>query len=124
MEAVEKIDFSKGDTQEAMDFLTQPGLVERIIDDFAMLGCIGEKMNSLLTYLVATSRIMEYPIACIIRGESAAGKSNLAENISKLIPKDDKKVLTRVTKQAFYYMGFFAYPPEKVYFKIIQIDQI
>jgi hypothetical protein len=105
METVKKIDFISGEEHEASVFLTQKGLVDHILDDLTILGCVGEDRNKLLTYLVATSRIMESPLACIIRGDSSGGKSHLAETITKLIPKEEKEVLTRATKQSFYYKG-------------------
>jgi hypothetical protein len=116
MEVVKKIDFARGEDQEAMDFLTQKGLVDRILDDLAILGCVGENRNKFLTYLVATSRKMENPLACILRGDSSAGKSYLAETIIKLIPDEEKQILTRVTKQVLFY-------EEKLAHKLIYIKE-
>jgi DNA primase len=103
MVSIKKIDFEKVGDKDAIDFLTQPGLVERIIDDITVLGCIGEDRNKLLVYLVATSRKMDTPLACIIRGDSSAGKSHLAETVIKLTPDEEKEILTRTTKQALFY---------------------
>ena len=103
MEKAEVIELSRADEQKALEFLMKQDLTGSIIADIAALGYAGQDRNKLLLYMIATSRKMENPLACIVRGESSAGKTHLAESIIKLIPPGEKETLTRATKQAFFY---------------------
>ena len=88
---------------EALDYLAEPNLASRVIEDITLLGYAGEDRGKLLAYLVATSRKMENPLACVVRGESSVGKSYLIDAIARLIPPEDKEVLSRATKQVLFY---------------------
>lgn len=103
MEDTKLMELSVDREQDAWSFLTEPGLTRRVIDDITVLGVAGEDRNKLLVYLVATSRKMESPLACIVRGDSCTGKSYLVEAVVKLIPPEDRKILSRVTKQELFY---------------------
>ena len=103
METVKKLELSTDKAHEAMNFLMQQDLMGYIIKDLDTLGLVGEDQNKILTYLVATSRKMENPLACVIRGDSSSGKSCLAETVVKLIPDKEKEALTRITKQVLFY---------------------
>jgi hypothetical protein len=103
MEATNILESPKDTSQEVVDFLTKPGLVDRIVDDITVLGCVGERKNKLLVYIVTISRKMATPLACIVRGDSSGGKSHLLETTTKLTPDEEKKIITRATKQAFFY---------------------
>ena len=103
MEKAEVIELSRADEQKALEFLMKQDLTGSIIADIAALGYAGQDRNKLLLYMIATSRKMENPLACIVTGESSAGKTHLAESIIKLIPPEEKEALTRATKQAFFY---------------------
>lgn len=105
MEEVQTIELTKGTEQGGVDFLAERGLMDRIAEDITTLGYVGEDRNKLLLYLVATSRKMEDPIACVVKGDSSAGKSCLVETIIKLVPSEDREVLSRATKQVFFYEG-------------------
>ena len=103
MEKVDIIELPKSQEQEAVEFLKKPDLTDAIIDDITSLGYAGEDRNKLLVYLVATSRKMANPLACVVRGSSSSGKSYLAEAVIGLIPTTEKKVLTRITARALFY---------------------
>lgn len=90
--------------QEALRFLKSPDLIEDIIFDLTTLGYVGERNNKLLAYLIATSRLMDTPLAAVIQSRSSAGKSKLMDTIVKLLPDQDVVNITSATNQAFFYM--------------------
>jgi len=51
--------------EEALGYLAEPNLTTRIVEDITFLGYAGEDRSKLLAYLVATSRKMENPLACV-----------------------------------------------------------
>lgn len=96
---------SKEDHDEAMALLKDPQLLDRILEDFAELGMVGESNNKLAGYLAATSRKLDRPLAVIVQSSSAAGKSSLMEAILTLIPKEERIKYSAMTGQSLYYLG-------------------
>lgn len=90
---------------EAMALLEDPRLLERILEDFARIGVIGEETNKLVGYLAATSRKLEDPLAVIIQSSSAAGKSSLMEGVLSLVPDEERVKYSAMTGQSLFYMG-------------------
>ncbi|MBI2931407.1 MAG: hypothetical protein HYY16_07125 [Planctomycetes bacterium] len=88
---------------EALEFLRDSRLLDRILEDFEKLGLVGEEPNKLVGYLIAVSRKMDEPLSMLILSRSAAGKSTLAEAIATLTPPEDTIRLTRLTGQALFY---------------------
>ena len=68
----------------AMELLRDPRLLDRIVEDFARCGVVGEETNKLVGYLAAVSRQLEAPLAVIVQSSSAAGKSSLMEAVLAL----------------------------------------
>jgi len=75
-------------------------LVKQIQADIAAVGVAGEESMSLLIYLVGTSRLLDHPLAAVVQGPSAAGKSYVIATVSKLFPKDCVVQAHRITPQA------------------------
>jgi DNA primase len=94
---------SASDEQEALDFLKDPDLFDRILADFETIGVTGEDANKLMGYLAATSRKLDDPLSVLIQSRSAAGKSTLQDAIISLIPTEDAVKYTRLTGQALFY---------------------
>ncbi len=90
--------------EEALRTLKNPKLIEEIIEDLSKIGCVGEDTSKLLGYLVTLSRRLELPLSMIIVSQSAAGKSNLADTLESIVPKEECMHLSRITPQALYYM--------------------
>jgi DNA primase len=59
----------------------RPEALERIGEDLGRAGIVGELDNKLVSYLAATSRKLEEPLAVVIQSSSAAGKSSLMEAV-------------------------------------------
>ena len=88
---------------KAISYLKSTNLMERTSRDISLTGLVGEKNNSLLMYLVFTSRLRSQPLHVISLGSSGTGKTYLQEKIAELIPEQDKLEITILSENAFYY---------------------
>jgi hypothetical protein len=61
-------------------------LFEQIAADIETLGVAGEVVQSKTLYVVMTSRYLSNPLAAVIQGASASGKSYKIETIAIMIP--------------------------------------
>jgi DNA primase catalytic core len=91
--------------EAALDLLRAPNLAERILADFETCGIVGERVNTLVGYLAATSRKLERPLAVAIQSSSAAGKSSLMDAILALMPEEERVKYSAMTGQSLFYMG-------------------
>jgi DNA primase catalytic core len=89
----------------AMKLLEDPRLMDRILEDFARCGVVGEETNKKVAYLAAVSRLMEAPLAVIVQSSSAAGKSSLMEAVLALMPEEHRVQYSAMTGQSLFYMG-------------------
>jgi DNA primase catalytic core len=89
----------------AMKLLEDPRLMERILEDFAKCGVVGEETNKKVAYLAAVSRLMETPLAVIVQSSSAAGKSSLMEAVLAFMPEEQRVQYSAMTGQSLFYMG-------------------
>jgi DNA primase catalytic core len=94
---------TRTDEEEALDFLKDTSLFNRILSDFETVGLTGEDANKLMGYLAATSRKLDEPLSVLIQSRSAAGKSTLQDAVLSLIPAEDYIKYTRLTGQALFY---------------------
>ena len=76
--------------QQALELLKSPDLLNRILDDFARCGVVGEETNKLVGYLAACSRELDRPLAVMVQSSSAAGKSSLMEAVLAFIPPEER----------------------------------
>ncbi len=88
---------------KAIKYLSSPELLKRTNKDIGKTGVIGEENNRLLMYLIFTSRLRKQPLHIISLGGSGTGKTYLQEKISELIPEQEKKEITILSENAFYY---------------------
>ncbi len=89
----------------AMELLRDPRLLERIVEDFARCGVVGEETNKLVSYLGAVSRHLDAPLAVIVQSSSAAGKSSLMEAVLAFLPEEQRVQYSAMTGQSLFYMG-------------------
>ena len=92
-------------TQEALAFLRDEHLVERIIADVERVGLVGEPHNALVAYLACVSRKLGAPLAVLIQSTSAAGKSLLMDTVLALVPAEDRVHYSAMTGQSLFYLG-------------------
>lgn len=96
---------SPDEEAEALVLLKSPDLAERIVNDLASCGVVGEATNLLTGYLAATSRKLDKPLAVLIQSSSAAGKSSLMDAVLGLIPEEERVQYSAMTGQSLYYLG-------------------
>ena len=98
-------ELSEEEREEAMKLLRDPELATRIVEDLGRAGIVGEETNKLVTYLAATSRKLEEPLAVVIQSSSAAGKSSLMEAVLALMPEEERVQYSAMTGQSLFYMS-------------------
>jgi DNA primase len=96
---------SDAERAEAMAFLRDPRLLERILEDFERCGVVGEQTNKLVGYLAAVSRKLDDPLAVIIQSSSAAGKTSLMDAVLAFVPEEERVKYSAVTGQSLFYMS-------------------
>jgi DNA primase catalytic core len=89
----------------AMELLRDPRLLERIVEDFARCGVVGEETNKLVGYLGVVSRHLSEPLAVMMQSSSAAGKSSLMDAVLAFVPEGQKVQYSAMTGQSLFYMG-------------------
>ena len=99
------VHLSEEERAEAMALLEDPKLLDRILEDFARCGLVGEETNKLVAYLAAVSRHLESPLAIVVQSSSAAGKSTLMDAVLAFVPEEERIQYSAMTGQALYYMG-------------------
>jgi DNA primase len=92
-------------TQEALAFLRDEALIERIMADVERVGLVGEPHNALVAYLACISRKLRAPLAVLIQSTSAAGKSLLMDTVLALVPAEDRVHYSAMTGQSLFYLG-------------------
>ncbi len=100
-----EIEISPEERAEALALLRDPRLLERIIEDFALCGVVGEETNKLVGYLGVVSRHLESPLAIMVQSSSAAGKSSLMEAVLAFLPDEQRVQYSAMTGQSLFYMG-------------------
>jgi hypothetical protein len=91
--------------EAAMELLKDPKLLDRVLEDFARCGVVGEETNKLAGYIAAVSRHLEAPLAVMIQSSSAAGKSSLMEAVLAMLPEEHRVQYSAMTGQSLFYMG-------------------
>jgi hypothetical protein len=89
----------------AMELLRDPRLLERIVEDFARCGVVGEETNKIVGYLGVVSRHLDSPLAVMVQSSSAAGKSSLMEAVLAFVPEEQRVQYSAMTGQSLFYMG-------------------
>jgi hypothetical protein len=89
---------------EAERMLLDPELIRRVCDDVGSLGVAGERDLALNVYLIGVSRLLDKPLAGIVRGSSSSGKSFLVEKVASLFPPETVILATQMTPQALFHM--------------------
>jgi DNA primase catalytic core len=89
----------------ALKLLRDPRLLDRILEDFAQCGVVGEETNKKMAYLGAVSRLLKKPLAIVVQSSSSAGKTSLMEAVLDFVPEDQRESYTAMTGQSLFYMG-------------------
>ena len=105
LDAKPQVKISEEDQAAALEFLKDPKLLDRILEDFERCGIVGEETNKLVGYLAAVSRHLDSPLAVVVQSSSAAGKSALMDAVLAFIPEEERIQYSAMTGQSLYYMG-------------------
>ena len=100
-----RVEIPEEEKAAAFELLKDPNLLDRILEDFARCGVVGEETNKLVGYLAAISRRLEAPLAVVVQSSSAAGKSLLMDAILGFVPEEDRVQYSAMTGQSLFYMG-------------------
>jgi len=100
-----EIKLSPEEKAAALTLLRDPRLMDRVLEDFALCGVVGEETNKLAGYLAAVSRRLEAPLAVVVQSSSAAGKSLLMDSILAFVPEEERVQYSAMTGQSLFYMG-------------------
>ena len=87
------------------DTLRSPELLRWIADGIGQMGVAGEHSLALNIYLTGTSRLLDSPLAVIVQGPSASGKSYVIEKLAGLFPEEAVLMATDITPNALYYLA-------------------
>ena len=101
----------------ALDFLQDPDLLERVVEVMGV-GYVGEERNKALVYLVATGRLLDKPPSALILASSGSGKSELLDAVTRLMPPEEVRELSRITKSALHYAE-----PNYLRHKLVVVDE-
>jgi DNA primase catalytic core len=96
---------SETEREQALEFLRDPRLLDRILADFDVCGLVGERTNKLVGYLAAVSRKLDRPLAIVVQSSSAAGKSSLMDAVLAFMPAEEQIKYSAMTGQSLFYMG-------------------
>lgn len=106
---------TEDERRDAEALLRDPRLLERLDEICDHLRIVAEHHNRLLVYLTCTSRLLDAPLNIIVKGESSAGKSYVANRIlHHLFPSESYEMMARYTAQALYYFENDDYLKHKV----------
>lgn len=99
------VELTAAETDEALQLLKAPDLMNRIVRDIKHAGLVGEDTNALMGYLCCLSRKLDKPLAMLIQSTSAAGKSALMDAVLAMMPDEDTTHYSAMTGQSLYYMS-------------------
>lgn len=88
----------------ALEMLRDPNLIQRIVDDVAVMGVAGEREITATLYLIGTSRLLPQPCSGRVYGPTASGKSFQIEKVGELFPPEAVIHAKQMTSQALFHM--------------------
>lgn len=88
---------------EALEYLSAPDLLPRILRDMERLGYLGEAINKEVGYLITVSCKLEAPLSGVILSRAGSGKSSLMGLLAEMMPQEDLVSFTRLTPKVLYY---------------------
>lgn len=89
---------------DALSKLQDPNLIDEICDDFGVIGIAGDINAALTVYEIGVSRLLERPMAGIVRGASASGKSYIIARVAWLFPPEVKLEAHYLTPKSLFYL--------------------
>src|SRR6266700_7009040 len=87
------------------DLRADQALLDRFGADIKTFGLVGEQKNAQVVLLAAVSAKLPKPLNVNVEGASAAGKNHLLAAVARLIPDEDKKILTGMSPKVLMHSG-------------------
>ncbi|MGA7990281.1 MAG: toprim domain-containing protein [Thermoanaerobaculia bacterium] len=112
------IAMTEEEKRQALTFLRDARLLDRIAEGIEALGYVGEDTNKKIGYLVSISRKLDAALSMVILSTSGSGKSGLAEALEAITPEEDLLAISRLSPQALYYM-----PKDALRRKFVSIEE-
>lgn len=84
----ESVEEDKNVLKESFERLTNPDLIENLVNDLGGSGIVGEPGNVVSIILVFNSRLCSEPLNLAPQGESSIGKSHLVCKVSDVFARD------------------------------------
>jgi hypothetical protein len=78
-------------------------LINRVVQQVQAMGVVNESELITLTYLAATSRVLQYPVNLVAKGASSSGKSFTTTRTLELIGPDFVNLLTSASALSLVY---------------------
>ena len=85
------------------DLAQAPDLMERVIQQVQVIGVVNERELIKLTYIAATSRVLQHPVNVLAKGASSGGKSFTATRTLELVGPDFVNHLTSSSALSLVY---------------------
>lgn len=89
----------------ALRILRSDRFFSLFLEGVVSAGLVGEQINALVLYIVATSRLLAKPINLFIKGSSSSGKNFLAKTVLEFFPKAAIYEMTSSSAQSWSYHG-------------------
>lgn len=89
--------------EKAIEFLSNPKLIENIGKLLGQSGIVGEQDNRMTLFVIASSYKMPNLLHGLVNGSSGEGKSHLINSISECMPQEDVLNMTRITSKSLYH---------------------
>jgi DNA primase catalytic core len=99
------VQVAAGMAGKCREFLSKPNLIARFNELIGQAGVVGEEINRIFLFGIATSYKMPDTLHALVQGSTGSGKTHLLLRISSFIPPEDAIHLTRVTENSFYNYG-------------------
>lgn len=104
-ETIKSKALTEEEVNEAKAFLMTKDLLLMTNNLLGKSGIVGEDINRIIMYLIFTTRKLNTPLHIISLASSGTGKSYLQEKVSQCMPDEDKKEITSLSPNSFYYQG-------------------
>ena len=85
------------------DLAQAPDLIDRMVQQVQAMGVVNERLLIVLTYIAATSRVLEHPVNLLAKGASSSGKSFTTTRTLELIDPDFVNFLTSSSALSLVY---------------------
>jgi hypothetical protein len=89
----------------ALALLRSPYFFMKLLAALRRNGLIGEERNAVVTYIVASSRLLDRPLCLLVKGPSGTGKNFLADSVFALVPPSDVQTLSSSSTRSWNYLG-------------------